>query len=378
MRLGIDASNLRAGGGITHLAELLRAASPAEQGIAKVVVWGGQATLELLPDKPWLHLVHEPMLDRSLPWRQLWVQGRLAGIVERGCDVLFTPGATLHHARTPCVTMCQNMLPFEPNERRRYGWSTMGAKLSLLEYSQRKAFRRAQGVIFLTRYAQRSVQQRIGSLKAHQIIIPHGVAPEFRLAPHPAEPLGNYSDARPFRIVYVSILSAYKHQWHVAEAVAQLRRAGLPVTLDLVGPSDRTALQRLQQVLDRVDPAHQFIRYVGPVAHGELPSWYHTADAFVYASSCENLPIILLEAMASSLPIACSNRGPMPEVLGQAGLYFNPEDPNDIAETVQAMLTDHELRQRCAVSAFNQSQTYTWDKCARETFDFIVRAAKEQ
>lgn len=378
MILGIDGSNLRGGGGITHLVELLRAASPVEQGIAKVVVWSRQGTLALLPDKPWLHLVHEPMLDRSLPWRQLWVQGRLADIAERDCDVLFTPGATLHHARTPCVTMCQNMLPFEPTERRRYGLSTMSAKLSLLEYSQRKAFRRAQGVIFLTRYAQRTVQQRVGSLKAHQIIIPHGVAPEFRLAPRPVAPIGNYSDARPFRIVYVSILSAYKHQWHVAEAVAQLRRAGLPVALDLVGPSDKSALQRLRQVLDRVDSAHKFIRYVGPVAHGELPSWYHNADAFVYASSCENLPIILLEAMASGLPIACSNRGPMPEVLGQAGLYFDPENPEDIAETVQTMLADQELRRACAVSAFKQSETYTWERCARETFDFIVRAAKEQ
>ena len=64
MRLGIDASNLREGGGITHLSELLRAATPAQHGIDRVVVWAGRNAIRRMPTKPWLECFHEPLLDR--------------------------------------------------------------------------------------------------------------------------------------------------------------------------------------------------------------------------------------------------------------------------------------------------------------------------
>ena len=54
MRIGIDASNLRQGGGITHLAELLRAANPQLHGFTEIVVWGGDVSLSRLSDEPWL------------------------------------------------------------------------------------------------------------------------------------------------------------------------------------------------------------------------------------------------------------------------------------------------------------------------------------
>jgi glycosyltransferase involved in cell wall biosynthesis len=161
----------------------------------------------------------------------------------------------------------------------------------------------------------------------------------------------------------------------VAEAIAQVRRAGFPVTLDFVGPAYGPALKRLQEVIRHVDSKQEFIHYVGPVDYRQLPAWYHGADAFVYASSCENLPIILLEAMAAGLPIACSHHGPMPEVLGQAGVYFDPENASDIATTILSLLTDDEFRQQCAQQAFEQSQSYTWEECAKKTFEFIVDIA---
>jgi len=375
LSLGIDASNIRSGGGVTHLVELLRAVSPLDFGIQQVTVWSGTATLNQIAQREWLHLSHDPWLDRSLPWRQAWQFWRLPAFAEQTCDVLFAPGATFQRTKVPYVTMCQNMLPFETNERRRYGWSMMGAKLSLLGYSQRRSFQQADGIVFLTRYAQRVVQERTGSLQAQQKIIPHGIADEFRLVPRSVHPLSFYSFEKPFRIVYVSIIDVYKHQWHVVDAVAQLRQAGFPVVLDLVGPAYGPALERLQEVLQRVDPGHEFIRYIGAVDYRQLPDWYHQADSFVYASSCENLPIILLEAMASGLPIACSNRGPMPEILGEAGVYFDPENATEIAVALQSLITDHVLRLQCARMAFEQSQAYTWERCAKETFEFIVDIA---
>ncbi len=84
------------------------------------------------------------------------------------------------------------------------------------------------------------------------------------------------------------------------------------------------------------------------------------------------MPNILLEGMAAGLPIACSDRGPMPEVLGDAGVYFNPEDPASIAKAIRHLIESPELREQKAQAAFQRAQQYSWARCAEETFGFLV------
>src|SRR5579871_3553796 len=76
--VGIDASNLRHGGGITHLVELLRAAKPELDGFTRIIVWSGRATLVQLEERPWLTKCHEGVLDGELPGRVLWQRFRLS------------------------------------------------------------------------------------------------------------------------------------------------------------------------------------------------------------------------------------------------------------------------------------------------------------
>ena len=145
--------------------------------------------------------------------------------------------------------------------------------------------------------------------------------------------------------------------------------------LDLVGPAYPPALTRLRKTLERIDPEGEFVRYSGEVPYGELPSRYAQADLCLFASSCENMPNILLEGMASGLPIACSKRGPMPEVLGDAGVYFDPESPGDIARALRDLIDSPELRDRSARASSERAQVYSWRRCARETFGFMAEVA---
>jgi glycosyltransferase involved in cell wall biosynthesis len=92
---------------------------------------------------------------------------------------------------------------------------------------------------------------------------------------------------------------------------------------------------------------------------------------FFFPSTCENLPIILLEAMTAGLPIASSDRGPMPEVLKDAGLYFNPESVTSIKKYLQYMIENPDLQQSLGAKAKQYSQAYSWEKCADETFAFL-------
>jgi glycosyltransferase involved in cell wall biosynthesis len=81
--------------------------------------------------------------------------------------------------------------------------------------------------------------------------------------------------------------------------------------------------------------------------------------------------------MASGIPIACSNLGPMPEVLGDAGVYFNPEKPSEIADALLRLISNPDLRLKNALLAYKQAQKYTWERCADETFHFIAEVAKD-
>jgi glycosyltransferase involved in cell wall biosynthesis len=248
-------------------------------------------------------------------------------------------------------------------------------KWLLLRAVQARAFRRADGLIFLTRYAQNVVMKVAPLASEKTAIIPHGVGRRFVTKPRDQAGIDQYSAKRPFRILYVSIIDLYKHQWHVVEAVGKLRAAGMPVMLELVGSAYPPALERLNKVRARVDPHGQFVQYLGRVAYGELHKRYGAADLCVFASSCENMPNILLEAMASGLPIACSDRGPMPEVLGDAGVYFDPENADDIARAVRTLLVSPALRASLAEAAFQRVQAHSWQRCADDTFSYLAAVA---
>lgn len=119
------------------------------------------------------------------------------------------------------------------------------------------------------------------------------------------------------------------------KAIGRLHDEGLPIRLDLYGSARVSILPRLTKAIDQVDARREFIHYWGAVDYKEIDRCYAAADLCVFASSCENMPNILIESMAAGLPIACSNRGPMPEVLGDAGIYFDPEDAASIACAVR-------------------------------------------
>ena len=107
----------------------------------------------------------------------------------------------------------------------------------------------------------------------------------------------------------------------------------------------------------------------------DTDQYYKSADLGVFASSCENLPITLLENMASGLPIACSNLGPMPEVLGKAGVYFDPESGESIRDAIEQLVLSPRLRADVAQLAFARSKDFNWERCAKETFSFLERVS---
>jgi glycosyltransferase involved in cell wall biosynthesis len=308
----------------------------------------------------------EALITQQLWWEYFFLPQQLNKI---GCNILLNVDAGTVCRFLPAVTMSRDMLAFEPGEAARLGLSKARLRQLFLRHTQCQSLTHADGSIFLTKYAARVIQQCCGSAKAFTVI-PHGVSDNFRqshqLMPWPT------SHHHPIRLLYVSPISPYKHQWHVIRAVELLRSQGFNLLLTLVGGSDHLGLQALHQQLAQSDPNGTFVNYLGPVPHNAIPELLTQTNIFVFASSCENMPNTLIEAMSNGLPIACSDRGPMPEVLQDGGVYFNPEKPDSIAAALEKIIVNNSLRTQISTRALDRSLLYSWKRCAHETFSFLA------
>jgi glycosyltransferase involved in cell wall biosynthesis len=377
--IGIDASNISSGGGLTHLVELLRAADPVSCGFRKVIVWAPDGTLESIEDRHWLEKRSFPALNSNWIVRGFWqflILGRLA--VEERVDLLFVPGGALMTRFQPIVTMNRNLLPFEWRESLRFGFSFFPIKCFLLRLVQTAALRRANGVIFLTNYAKDLVLEITGRLRGRIAVVSHGIDVRFFQTPRQQRDVADANNDQPFRIVYVSKIDPYKHQWNVVEAVAKLREMGVAATLLLVGPAYPPALKRLNRIIDKVDPKRNWVSCSGAISHKNLHKLYADVDIALFASSCETFGQILTEYMAAGLPIACSKMSAMPELLQDGGVYFDPLDPCDIAATLNNFIGSSALRTYKSTRAFELAHLLSWHDCAVKTFNFLSEVALDR
>jgi len=255
-----------------------------------------------------------------------------------------------------------------------FGWGKDRFQQTLMYFVQRQAFRFATATIFLTQHAATQVQRRVGLLR-HAACIPHGVAEVFKDIPlRSSWPIAN---ERPIQCLYVSPVFEYKHQTQVVLAINALREQGLNVELSLVGGGGRRALRILHQLLEQVDPDRQFVNVLAFVPNDQVAALIADADLFVFASSCETFGIALLEAMAVGKPIACSSRSSLPETLKDAGEYFDPYDPQSIGLAICRLIDDPIRRMQLAGRAKELAESYSWPRCARETWQFVTETYRD-
>ena len=214
----------------------------------------------------------------------------------------------------------------------------------------------------------------IGNLKA-TALIPHGIEERFYQPPKKQRKLSEVSYDEPLELLYVSILMPYKHQYEVAKSVAHLREKGYPLKMTFIGGSWGEYGSNFKELIRHLDPSDQFLFWSGALPFEKVHELYQQSDIFIFGSSCENLPNIMIEAMASGLPIASSNRGPMPEVLGNAGVYFDPENIDSIEQAVLRLVEDFSLRCQLSKMSMDRARSYSWKLCANQTLDYIAGIA---
>lgn len=378
MKLIIDASTQGSGGGRRHLKEILNEFVKVEHNLSKIYIWGPNSLLRILPDNPIIVKKTTKTLNIGLVGSFIWQYFfRDLDFKKIDFDCIYSPYGNYTGNLKPYITMSRNMLMFEKIERKKFGISFARIKLKFLYFVQKKSFINATGIIFLSNYAKNIISNELRNKFLSSKIINHGVSDKFRKIPKKQNSISNYTSSNPFNLLYVSNILPYKYHLNVINAVNQLVIEGIPIKLTLVGKIDSYKLgKKVNKLVNKVNSEKKIIDWKRNISIEEVNSYYHSSDCFIYASSCENMPNILIEAMSSGLPIISSNLGPMKEFLKNSGLYFNPLSIIEIKSAILRMTNDFNLRQKLSNESYNLSFNYSWEKCAKHTMSYILENSK--
>ena len=371
----IDGLSALQGGGQTYLKNLFDHFDPS-YGL-QVVAFVPERYREMFAGNPAVRVESSPVGSRNVFWRGLWYLTALRGVIRKyGASVLYCPGGMLSAYRIAgCRTAVafRNMLPFATEERGRYPLGYNRMRLWLLRLLQGRSFRDADLVIFISYFAKSVIDILVRHRRGASIVIPHGLSDHFRTRQErPRDPRisGEY-------VLYVSILTVYKAQLEVVRAWKLLKsQRKVEEKLVLVGPEYGPYAAQVRDLIHELGLVDDVI-IVGNIPYAELPGWYQHAKLNIFASSCENCPNILLEAMAAGRPILCSDYQPMPEFARNATAYFDPYNPPELEKLLARCLDDPQLCERMGEAAKQESMRFQWADAARKTWQALGALAEK-
>jgi glycosyltransferase involved in cell wall biosynthesis len=182
--------------------------------------------------------------------------------------------------------------------------------------------------------------------------------------------LNKYHLKKPF-IIYTGNVYPYKNLNKLVEALTLLPR---DISLVCVGRHtlfhDRLAsFAATKKISNRV-------LMPGFIPDEDLATLYRAAEAYVFPSLSEGFGLPALEAMASRLPVICSAIPVLREICGDNAIYFDPQDPSDIASKINLLLADLPLRESLIKEGLERAQQFSWRKMATQTLQVYQEAVK--
>jgi glycosyltransferase involved in cell wall biosynthesis len=140
-----------------------------------------------------------------------------------------------------------------------------------------------------------------------------------------------------------------------------------------VAPACRGLIDELTQ-----PPLSGRARHLGYVSGSERERLYREASMLVLPSFNEGFGMPALEAMTIGVPVVVSDRGALPEVVGDAGSLVNPEDPAAMASAMERLLTDPAHAERCAEQGIARARRFSWDATAARVVQAYALAVERR
>jgi glycosyltransferase involved in cell wall biosynthesis len=181
---------------------------------------------------------------------------------------------------------------------------------------------------------------------------------------------GETTSDRPY-FLYIGRHDPYKNLKRLIDAFAAIPNRQ-DYELWIAGSNDRRYTPTLQAQADELDLSDR-VKFLDYVPYEKLPIIINQAIALVFPSLWEGFGFPVLEAMACGTPVITSNLSSLPEVAGDAALLINPYNTHEIAQAMQAVATDSDLRSRLRTLGLNRASQFSWEKTGQATVEVIQR-----
>jgi alpha-1,3-rhamnosyl/mannosyltransferase len=218
----------------------------------------------------------------------------------------------------------------------------------------REAIARADGFVTSSEFTRRELMTRHGVGESRVVAIPEGVDPAF-FAPLGAPRAGG-------DILWVGTDEERKNLPRLLEAFGRVRHLGWDLHLVLAGDNPRLLARHARQLT--AAGLHDAVVVTGYLPDQALRRLYRTGRLFVCPSLYEGFGLPVIEAMASATPVVCSTAASLPEVAGDAAVYFDPRDVGEMTAAICRCLEDDALCLSLAARGRERAAAFTWDATA--------------
>ncbi|MEW6041429.1 MAG: glycosyltransferase family 1 protein, partial [Elusimicrobiota bacterium] len=167
---------------------------------------------------------------------------------------------------------------------------------------------------------------------------------------------------------FVGPLNERKNIPGLLKAFSILAKKGIQYRLVITGTGKETYINLIKKLCMGLNIQDK-VSWTGKIPSDAMVYFYNNAELLVYPSLYEGFGYPPLEAMACGCPIVASNTTSIPEVVGNAGILFNPHDTEEMAQAIEKVLKDTDLRQDLIKKGFEQVKNFSWAKTAKETLE---------
>ncbi|MGH9322705.1 MAG: glycosyltransferase family 4 protein [Vicinamibacteria bacterium] len=368
MRIGIDAHHVngKPQGSRTYLIELIRALALISADEIFVYSFRPQETARILGDS---RLAHRRVFPDSARLRLPLVVPALE--LRDRLDLLHSQYIAPPLSFAPQVVTIHDIL-FETDPHWFEGaFSTRSVRLI------RRSARRARIVLTVSEFSRRALLERYGLPEEKVLVTPNAVDHEtFRPMDTDLEPLRRrYGLDLPF-VLSVGRIEPRKNLARLIRAFARARaKLGRDLTLVHAGARDFRAKDVFEQA-EKLPSGR--VKFLGVVPDEDLPGLYNLAEALAYPSLAEGFGMPLLEAMACGTPVLSSTRGALGEIAGDAALWADPENEDEIASGIEKIVSDVALRRNLRAAGRERAGHFDWRETARRTLAAYRKAARAE
>lgn len=308
----------------------------------------------------------------DVPWYGLAEQRDLPGIFHREqLDLLHVPhfNVPFFYRRPFVVTIHDLILDEFPTERATtLGPLLFAVKFRIYQQVVKHAVTKSRKVITVSDYSRQRILNRFHVPESRVAVTYESVDP--LPSSVPLQTLSEHGVQQPY-LLHVGNSYPHKNLERLVEAMEQLTKHAVPVQLVLVGKDDYFS-RRLRQLVQERKLTN--IIFYGFASDQELAALYQHAQAYIFPSLSEGFGLPGLEAMQASTPVIAARASCLPEVFGDAALYFDPHSATEMAQSIERVVHDTLLRQRLVAAGQHQLKKYSWRTMAEQTLDLYRQA----